>query len=290
MIKRKIITRKYKKNKKGGQQTTRRTQRTRSQHKTPMVKTPTSKRTPMVQRTSRTLKSTPKILSYVPETIKPKFSKDAWEHELSGKIQWLIHIAGAENVMEAIGDHFGNNVTIVEGKVVEPAGSYKNTLYFKTKFPKPFATDEQLKYRAGHWLYYDKKGNIWNSYELGHQVKNTNQFCQTFALMYMVNDNRSKGANYPKWVDLLKKYDYGHNICVAVDFWKYIFHYNHLTNWLIDVVKGNNDVTIEYNKDEVEINKEVLISNTTQDIKIQLIDKKLDDICKNADEIAIKTN
>ncbi len=280
MIKRKIT----RKNKKGGHPTTRRTQRTQSSLKTPMVKTPTSKRTPTVQRTMRTL---PK---YIQETIKPKFSKDAWEHELSGKIQWLIHIAGAENVMEAIGDHFGNNITIVEGKVVEPAGSYKNTLYFKTKFPKPFATDEQLKYRAGHWLYYDKKGNLWNSYELGHQVKNTNQFCQTFALMYMVSDNWTKGANYPKWINFLKKYDYGHNICVAVEFWKYIFHYIPLTDWLVGVVKANNDVTIEYNKDEIEINKEVLISNITGDINLKIIDAKLDDICKNASEIAINTN
>lgn len=218
--------------------------------------------------------------------------------ELSGKIQWLMNVAGTENTMDAIKEHFTDQpVTIVEGKKLEndlKTHSYKNILYYQTAYPKPNATQQQLALREGHWIYVDKKGNPWNAYDLNHMIRHKNQFCQTFALMYMVSDHRPKKAKYPDWVRFLEPYKYGHNICVAVEFWKYMFndyHDNDFKDWLIEQVKNDNEQTIKDNDAEPdEDEKFTLISDDTNAIDLYLINDKLKDICDNADEISIKTN
>ena len=211
--------------------------------------------------------------------------KERLIHEMSGKIQWLIDLAGSGNVVEGIIDHFGHkNVTIEEVKNLPKDG--KHTMFFKTAYPN--TTDQyKLMVRAGHWIYYDKKGNHWNSYDLMHQRKSTNQFCQTFALIYAVSDYWTRKSNYPNWSASLKQNDFSNNICVVVDFWKYMFNYPGLADWLIREVKIQNEQTIKNNQTEkYEKDKVELISNDSHMINKKLVDSKLNDICANAQDIS----
>ena len=212
--------------------------------------------------------------------------KDRLMHEMSGKIQWLIDLAGSRNTVEAIIDHFGHkDVTIKEIKELPTLG--KHTMFFKTAYPDT-KDAYQLMVRAGHWIYYDKKGNHWNSYDLMHQPKSTNQFCQTFALIYIVGDYWTPKSTYPNWASFLKPDDFRNNICVVVNFWKYMFiTYKGFGEWLINEVKQQNEQTIENNKQErYDINKVELISDDSRTITKQLIVSKLDDICDNAQNIS----
>ena len=98
--------------------------------------------------------------------------------ELSGMIQWLIDLAGTDCIIEQIINKFTNCKTIKIINVVKlPNKPRANTIYY-------ISADNNV----GHWVYYSSDRIEYNSYKLGHQNPGTNQFCQSFAIMYMLFD------------------------------------------------------------------------------------------------------
>lgn len=191
--------------------------------------------------------------------------------ELSRKVQWLIDLAGSDNVIEALVDYF------CETKKNKPKIVYKNKFDKKEKNTIIFKSG--LDQSFGHWIYFNSKGVKMDPYELGHQKNGTNQFCQSFAIIYMLSDGCDFGKTY---IDKLKagEQQFGNNIRVVINFWQYIFHYQlSLTNWLIEEVRAINNETL--------INDPTLaITNNTDEIDINFIDEKLMDIDVYADQIA----
>lgn len=191
--------------------------------------------------------------------------------ELSRKVQWLIDLAGSDNVIEAIIDNFCQN------KKNEPKIVYKKKFDEKEKNIIVFRSG--LDQSIGHWIYFNSKGVKMDPYELGHQKNGTNQFCQSFAIIYML----SYGCNFGKtYFDKLKAGEqyFGNNIRVVINFWKFVFHYYPpLTDWLIEEVRAINNENL--------INDHgLVIANNTEDIDINFIDERLMDIDVYADQIA----
>lgn len=191
--------------------------------------------------------------------------------ELSRKVQWLIDLAGSDNVIEALTDYF------CETKKNKPSIVYKKNFDKKEKNTIVFKSG--MDQSVGHWIYFNSKGVKMDPYELGHQKNGTNQFCQTFAIIYMLSDGCDFGKIY---IDKLKagENQFGNNIRVIISFWQYIFHYQlSLTNWLIEEVRAiNNDFLSE--------DPTLAITKNTDDININFIDEKLLDIDIYADQIA----
>ena len=141
---------------------------------------------------------------------------------------------------------------------------------------------------CGHWVYCDSEGNIQNSYELKHQKRGSNQFCQSFALFYMLKDNYLK--TIPELKDMinsinLKEDQFGYNIQQIIKMWKYFIFSNQYPNikeWLIKSIKELNDEYIKSDpKFKININS-TLIDST-------LIESKLEFISINAELIALNT-
>ncbi len=161
--------------------------------------------------------------------------------ELSNKIQWLIDIAGSNNVIEAIIHHFARKQRChkIKFKQCSEIKPNKNTIIFNTK-------DGEI----GHWLYFDRHGKEWNSYKLQHQRNGSHQFCQTFALIYLLNDHGIKSV--PKFAAKLETNNYNNNMCVAVDFWRWIFNtlFDNplLKTWITEVFEDLNASYKAHNK------------------------------------------
>ncbi len=133
--------------------------------------------------------------------------------ELSSKIQWLIDIAGSRNVIEAVIHYFTrkNAYKKIKFTTCSEITPSKNKIVFYTK-------DGEI----GHWIYFDKIGKEWNSYKLQHQRDGSHQFCQTFTLIYLLYDHGIKTV--PKFATRLETGAWNNNLCVAVDFWRWIFN------------------------------------------------------------------
>ena len=231
---------------------------------------------PVAVKSSRTSRLAP-IVEH--SLRKGTLKRDDNIHVLSGKIFWLLELAGDKHVMTEIGRIWGSDKVkrlVVETTKLPKKGDYKETMYFKDGG------------KSGHWIYFDKKGQLWNSYDLNHQEQGTNQFCQTFCLLYMIHDHWTKDALYPDWAIQLKSGDYVNNIKVVVSFWKYLFNYEEdFTQMLIDELIDINDEFIEKNKGNTRESSIItLIAKNSDDINVVLINKKLDDIDDYAMEIA----
>ena len=217
-------------------------------------------------------------------------------HEISGMIQWLIDLAGTDIVIQNLTKQLlgkKNPITIkYEEKIPSNPDAYKNYLIFIT-----------IDGKAGHWIYIDNKGIVHNSY-VCHQKDGRNQFCQTFAFLYMLSNYWPKWKKLfpdfmdPSWEDQLKPFDFGHNIRVIVNFWHFIFFNtdDDIKNFLLDEVRQINNEYIKENKEEIakcragrECSRSklyTLISENTEDINEALIIQKLKEIYDNADLIA----
>lgn len=207
--------------------------------------------------------------------------------ELSGMIQWLIDIAGSENVIEGIFHHITNgdknDFTLIRTNEKSLPLKPKKVLAFNTKDGS-----------VGHWIYYDSKGATQNSYALGHQNPGTNQFCQTFGLIYLLSDFgvdkwRKKMISAPvdAYPDVKSKI-WGDNIKTIIDFWMYAFTRLGVTNWLVnDVCKSlNNDYLKTNAETKRESAKVTPINDDTNKINLKLIVAKLEEIKAHAEEIA----
>jgi hypothetical protein len=74
-----------------------------------------------------------------------------------------------------------------------------------------------LYYDLTHW-YYVYHGHAIDSYSQEHQIQDSDNFCSTFALMYLLETHHLR-PHYP-----LRKKAYYHNIRLACQFWIYELH------------------------------------------------------------------
>ena len=245
--------------------------------------------------------------------------------ELSGKIQWFIDFAGTEDIMNHIiknltifkkSDSTAKNSTaknstaknstakkttvdnlettvdnleriVVVGNL-DPDAGYKNKIVFNTYMNG-----------IGHWIYFSRTGEEFNSYKLGHQKPQTNQFCQSFATMYLLKDwglsdmpdffSRLQSSLGTKTVTAQNEI-WGHNIEVIMDMWKWIFNHKSDKTWIIEEMKLINNEYIEFNGRTRNKKKHyTLIAEKTPDIDYSLIENKLNDIVGHKSEIARET-
>jgi len=143
--------------------------------------------------------------------------------------------------------------------------------------------------KSGHWIYFDKKGKKWDSYERNHQKSGKNQFCQTFCQLYMIHDHWTTTSGYPDWYKELKEGDYAHNIRVGVKFWRYIFHSatpKFTDDLFKELKKINNEYKTENGTNTRRSSLKALLAENSSDIDLALIDEKLDDIDLYAEQIA----
>lgn len=221
---------------------------------------------------------------------------------LSGKINWLAAFAGTDDVMNTLFEQlYGKDHPItIEHKKKFPStqDAHPNTLIFKT-------SDGD----AGHWGYVNKQSELRQSY-VCHQKDGKNQFCQTFAILYMLNDHwdyivgmYKKLKNTTSWENQLIPNAFAHNIRVVVNFWRFVFFETKnpdLTDLLIEEVKKINAEYIALNNKECEkyIKRnqvcpksllQTLVHEDTDQINEALIKEKLDDIYKYAVQIAYIT-
>lgn len=211
--------------------------------------------------------------------------------ELSGKIQWLIDFAGTEHIMKHIMTEFTGTKKIERIEItgnMDPNAGYKNKIVFNT-----------YGSGVGHWIYFSRSGEEFNSYKLGHQRPQTNQFCQSFATMYLLKDwglpivpdfvSRLQSSLSAKTVAKRNEI-WGHNIEVIIDMWKWIFNYHPDKSWIISEMKLINDEYIQYNSTTRQRSKHiVLIASNTLDIDYTLIESKMNDIVAHKVEIARET-
>jgi len=230
-------------------------------------------------------------------TIKSKSPpKELSRDELSGKIQWLIDFAGTEDIMKHIIKKFTTFRNSDPDKLerieitgnLDPDAEYKNKIIFNT-----------YGRGVGHWIYFSRTGEEFNSYKLGHQKPQTNQFCQSFATMYLLKDWGK--ADMPDFVSQLqssltaktvaeKNIIWGHNIEVIIDMWKWIFNKSSSKTWIIKEMKAINDEYIEFNaKTRFKSKRAVLIADNTATIDYGLIESKMNDIVAHKVEIARET-
>lgn len=232
-----------------------------------------------------------------PRTEKSKSSpKSLTRDELSGKIQWLIDFAGTEDIMKHIMKKFTTfrksdpdklERIMVTGNL-DPNAGYKNKIVFNT-----------YGSGVGHWIYFSRTGEEFNSYKLGHQRPQTNQFCQSFATMYLLKDwgmpdipnfvSRLQSSLTAKSV-AVKNTIWGHNIEVVIDMWKWIFNKNSNKSWIIKEMKLINDEYIAFNAStRFKSKHNVLIADDTANINYDLIESKMNDIVGHKVEIARET-
>jgi hypothetical protein len=193
------------------------------------------------------------------------------QNEISKNVQWLISLGGTIEIIEQISLYFckkKQKIIINVDKSIEIL-KLKSTMIFISS-----TTD------SGHWIYVNNYGIVMNSYTLDHQQQDSAQFCQTYAILYMLGDNNTFMKK--KFTDKLKsgKNHYSDNIKIVVKFWRYMFRYdNELSNWLISEVKSINNYDI--------INNYSCITYNTIEINKNLIKKLLCYIYNKSDEIAL---
>ncbi len=191
-------------------------------------------------------------------------------NEVSKNVQWLISLGGTIEMIEKIADCFCK----IKQTVIM---NYDKSKMLQLKSSMVFISTNNDE---GHWVYYNNNGILYNSYNLDHQSSGSAQFCQSYAMLYMLGDNNSFMKK--KFTSKLKSGvdNYGNNIRIVIKFWKYIFRYNTLlTNWIISEIKSINnfDIVNNYNS---------YITVNTEDINKKLIKKLLLYIYNNSEGIA----
>ena len=191
-------------------------------------------------------------------------------NEISKNVQWLISLGGTIEMIEKIVEIFSiTTQTILINTDTSPELlNLKSTMLYISN-----------NIDSGHWVYYNNNGIIYNSYDLDHQPHGSAQFCQTYAMLYMLGDNSSFIKR--KFTDKLKSglCNYGNNIKIVVKFWRYIFKYNKLlTQWMISEVKSINNYDI--------INNYSFITKNSIEINLKLIKNLLTYIYKDSEQIA----
>jgi hypothetical protein len=119
--------------------------------------------------------------------------------DICDELEWFVDCLGTTDFLEMILDQYdAGKLTVLSrrgGRSSAPSG---------------------LIFDGAHWVYKDKDGTIYNSYNLKHQIRGTAHFCQTFALMYALQHSSNLKTN-------LRRGDYAYNIKIATLFWRRLF-------------------------------------------------------------------
>ena len=191
-------------------------------------------------------------------------------NEITKNMQWLLSLGGTIEMIEKIAECFckrKQTVLMNQDKFTTPL-NLKSTMVYMS-----------LSNDSGHWVYYNHKGELYNSYDLDHQMYGSAQFCQTYAILYMLGHNNSYMKK--KFTDKLCSgtTNYQHNIRIVVKFWRYMFKFNKLLRkWMINEIKEINNYDISKNYPCITYN--------TMEINTKLINNLLLYIYSNSEEIA----
>ena len=198
----------------------------------------------------------------IPKLGIPKLGRSA----LTTMIQWLIDLGGTEDIGKALTHDI---IQIISDGTVPPTPRI-NMIVFLTK-------GEGI----GHWVFYDNDGKEYNSYSLKHQKTGSHQFCQSFALIYACSYYNM--STFGKFFHDLIENDFGHNIRVVVEFWRYLFTGYDIafSNYLIEQVKEiNNELNTGSRRDNASIVED------SNEINLLFIQNLLDNIKLYSDQIA----
>ena len=216
--------------------------------------------------------------------------------EYSNMIQWLIDLAGTDLIMNNIISIFAKKEITIEHVNKLPDRPKINTIYYLTQTGS-----------VGHWVYCSSNNTIFNSYELGHQKTGTNQFCQSFALMYMLSDvgtdkiktdlnllNLETINSIDKSSKTKKELEniYGNNIVKIMNMWEYFLN-NGLKNIIIKECIKIDKEYLKYNTENTRVTSQYQTfsqdSNNQTKINENWIRYKLQKIRENAKQIALNT-
>jgi hypothetical protein len=191
-------------------------------------------------------------------------------NEISKNVQWLVSLGGTIEMIEKIIEIFSTpNQTIL-------INTHKSPELLNLKSTMLYISNNN---DSGHWIYYNSNGTIYNSYDLDHQPYGSAQFCQTYAMLYMLGENSPIIKR--KFTNKLKSgsSNYANNIKVVVKFWRYIFRYDKLLRqWMISEVKSINNYDV--------INNYSFITRNSIEINLKLIKKLLTYIYNTSEQIA----
>ena len=170
----------------------------------------------------------------------------------SNAIHYLVDFAGTDNVIESIIFNYdlnqdpGKKTKIILGSQINGTIK-KNILYSKNAGTE-----------ATHWVYYDQNGKEHNSYMKEHQPKGSNGFCQSFAILYMLQHTSDKKV-FKKMVKKLEPNEFEKNNLIVIQFWKYIlkkwFKYEDIKEWCINGWKEINDEKIKDFSETTRVSK-----------------------------------
>jgi hypothetical protein len=188
---------------------------------------------------------------------------------ITQNIQWLISLGGTVELIQKIAELYClSKQFVITNKYKSKFIMIKSSIVF-------VENDNNI----GHWVYYNNNGIMYDSYNLDHQKYGSQNFCQTYAILYMLGHNNFYMKK--KFTDRLKpgKNNYSNNIKVVVCFWRYMFNFcKPLMNWMINEVKFINDYDILHNY--------LYITNDSKKIDKTLINKLLMYIYINSHEIS----
>lgn len=108
-------------------------------------------------------------------------------------IDWLVDVLGTDVIVKKI-----------IGKLHVDLTDRKNA---RSTRGKSKMKEDGLYYDGAHW-HCTKNGKTVDSYLMFHQIRGTAHFCQTFAMMYYIDEYKS-----------LREEEWSYNIKVAMAFW-----------------------------------------------------------------------
>jgi hypothetical protein len=205
--------------------------------------------------------------------------------ELSSMIQWLIDLAGTDCIIQEIINKFTTckNIKINNNLSKLPLKPSPKTIYY-------LSSDSNV----GHWVYVSSNKKEYNSYKLDHQNPGSNQFCQSFAIMYMLFDvaNDSIKTNIDLHNLFQQKLEWSDYIIKIVNMWEYFLN-NGLKDIMISESVRINTEYKEYNLKNKRLTAQYLTfeqdSNSETELNENWIRYKLQKIKENAEQIAINT-
>jgi hypothetical protein len=224
----------------------------------------------------------------IPSCESLKKSKNNYTYsrsELSRMIQWLIDLAGTDCIIQEIINKFTTckNIKINNNFSKLPLKPSAKTIYY-------LSSDGS----CGHWVYVSSDKKEYNSYKLDHQNPGSNQFCQSFAIMYMLFDvaNESIKINLDLHNLFQEKLEWSDYIIKIANMWGYFLN-NGLKDIMISESVRINTEYKEYNLKNKRLTAQYLIfeqsSNGETELNENWIRYKLQKIKENAEQIAINT-
>jgi len=189
--------------------------------------------------------------------------------KLCKRVQWLVNLGGTVEMIAVIIEYFCKTKQNIVLNINKPSNAiYKSSLVYTSS-----------NGISGHWVYYNSKGVVYNSYDLDHQRPGSDQFCQSYSILYMLGDNNDEFKK--RFTDKLSsgRDNYANNIYVVVDFWRLMFKYSKLlSNWMIFEVKLINEQVLLNNEN-------TYITKNTSKIDKKRIMRLLSDIYNYAEQI-----